>query len=214
MLQKWLLKIQFYFLSKPKFRKWTELEDKKYDFIQAIEDSKPELPEILFSYLSIALFVPVNFLKIPWQDVFEAFYKVHSLSSTVRDIPITSKQNKEKLEKDVWDYSGRLWYLYSNIIASAYGWTEKQIAKLSVDDALAYLQEILTEKQLMKEFAWSSSEIAYPYDDRTKKSKFQPLTRPYWMAKEKEVRQAPPIPKSLLPVGNWIKLDEKEKNDD
>lgn len=206
MLQKWLLKIQTYFLRKPKFAKWCRLEDRKYEVIEAIEGSSPNLPNIFESYLSVAFNIPVNFSKIPWQDALEAFYKLHSVSSTVRKIPITDNQNSKKSEKDVWDYSGRLWYLYANIIASAYGWSEKVISNLSVDDALAYLQEILTDKQLDKEFVWQTSEIAHPYDERTKKSKFSPLERPYWMVKPKVLRKAPAIPKALLPVGNVVRI--------
>jgi len=212
MLQRWLLKIQVYLLShkKPKLRDWCNREDRKYDFIQAVEDSKLTLPQTLFGYLSTALFVSVDFSKIPWQDVFEAFYKIHSASSDIRKIPITANQDKRKGDKDVWDYSGRLFYLYANIIASAYGWSDKAIANLPVNDALAYLQEILTDRQLEKEFIWQTTEIAYSYDNRTKKSKFLPLERPYWMIKPKEIRKAPAVPKSLLPVGNVIRIGRNE----
>jgi hypothetical protein len=211
MLQKWLLRVQIYLLRKPKFRKWTKLEDKKYEFIQSVEDSQPNLPETLFDYLSTALYFPVKYEKLYWKDAIESFYKIHGVTSTIRKIPITSNPSKLKSDKDVWDYPGRLWSLYLNIIAYAYHWTEKQIANLKVDDALAFIQEILTDKQLEKEFIWSTSEIAYPYDTATKQSKFQPLERPYWMVKTKSIRKAPPIPKSLLPVGNVVRLDEAKK---
>jgi len=211
MLQKWLLKIQIYLLRKPKFKKWTELEDKKYEVLKAVEDSILNLPEVLYGYLSTALRFKVNYSKIYWKDTIESFYKIHGVTSTIRKIPITSNQSKSKEDKDHWDYSGRLYYLYANIIASAYGWTEDQISNLDIDSALAYLQEILTDKQLEKEFIWMTSEVAYPFDKATKKSKFHPLSRPYWMVKEKAIRKAPPIPKSLLPVGNVVRLNEKTK---
>jgi len=211
MIQSWLLKIQVYFLRRPKFRVWAQLEDRKYDFIQAVEDSSNSLPEIMYGYLSTVLLFPVNFSKVPWQEVFKTFYRLHSLSSAIRKIPITANRDVNKETKDAWDYSGRLWPLYMNIIASAYGWTEKQIASLDVNNALAYLQEILTDKQLDKEFIWSTSEIAYPYDKTTKKSKFQALKRPYWMDKPRILPKSKPIPKSLLPVGNVMRLIPNEK---
>jgi hypothetical protein len=211
MLQKWLLKVQTYLLRKPKFKRWTELEDRKFSVIEAVEESAPNLPEILCNFLSTALRFHVDYSKVYWKDTIESFYKIHGVTSTIRKIPITSNQSKDKDSKDDWDYSGRLWYLYSSQIASSFGWTQEQISNLDVDDALAYLQEILTEKQLEKEFVWRASEIAYPYDKSTKKSKFSPLSRPYWMIKEKAAKKAPPIPKALLPVGNIVRLGETKK---
>jgi hypothetical protein len=208
MINTLLLKIQTHFFKKPKFKEWTLLEDLKYDFIKAAEDSALNLSEVLFAYLSAAFYFKVDYSKVYWKDTLLSFYKIHGVTSTIRKIPLTSNQSQTKTDKDIWDYSGRLWYLYSNLIASSYGWSQEQIAKLDVDDALAYLQEILTDRQLEKEFTWQTSEVAYPYDKTTKKSKFSPLSRPYWMVKDVVQRKAPPIPKALLPVGNIVRLHE------
>jgi len=147
-----------------------------------------------------------------WKDALEAFAYIHSVTVPDKTLPLISKQAESKNQKDTWDYSGRLWFFYSSIIASAFGWSTKQIASLSVREALAYVQEILTDKQLEREFAWSTTEVAYSYDKQTKKSKFVSLSRPYWMLpdidekKGKVVR----IPKSLLPVGTIITIDERK----
>jgi hypothetical protein len=210
MMQTWLLKIGVILLKKPKFRKWAELEDKKYDAIKAVEQAAPTLPEKFYAYLSTALFLKIDFDTVYWMDVVSAFTKIHSVTVPDVSFPLVSRHSEKKDKKDAWDYSGRLWYFYSNIIATAYGWTIEQIAKLSVSEALAYIQEILTEKQLEHEFVWSTSEIAYPYNKQTKKSKFSPLNRPYWMLPDfdkKPEKITVRIRKSMLPVGNIEKID-------
>jgi len=208
-MQTFLLKLAVYLFRKVTFKHWCLLEDKKYSCLQAVEDSSPDFPDLLADYLSTALYFKIDFSKISWEDTIFAFYKIHGVTSDIKKIPITSYKSEKKDKKDIWDYSGRLWYFYSNIIASAYGWSEKRIAKLDVSDALAYVQEILTERQLEKEFYWSTSEVAYVYDKATKKSKFSPMSRPYWMLPNPENKEKPKtasIPKSLLPVGNVINL--------
>jgi len=211
MLQTWLLRIGVCLLKKPRFRKWAELEDKKYDVIKAVEQVAPNLPDILYAYLSSALRVrPKDYNSVYWKDIMYAFSMIHRVTVPEVSLPLVSRHSEKKNEKDPWDYSGRLWFFYSNIIASAYGWTVEQIAELPVNTALAYLQEILTEQQLEREFVWSTSEIAYPYNKQTKKSKFSPLHRPYWMLPDMDVKKkVPAIPKSLLPVGNVVKIDVK-----
>lgn len=215
MLNKWLLRLGVYLLKRVTFKKWSELEDKKYNCLQAVEDSNPDFPDLLVSYLSTALYFPINYSKVSWTDTLQAFFKVHSVTSVKRKIPLTSYHSNRKDKKDAWDYSGRLWYFYCNLIASTYGWSGKAIASLEIDDALAYIQEILTAQHLEHEFIWSTTTIAYPYDEVTKKSKFSAMTRPYWMTGKSEdtkpVRKAAPVPKSLLPVGNVIELYDPKK---
>ena len=213
-MQTALLKLGVFLLRKVNFRRWAELEDKKYLFIQAVEDSNPNFSHLLVDYLSTALYFNVDFSKVFWEDTVKAFYEIHSVTSSVRKIPLTSRKSDKKNKKDTWDYSGRLWYVYCDAIASAYGWNEKVVAKLDVNDALAYIQEIFTNQYLDKEFLWSTTEIAYEYNKTTKKSKYVPLPKPYWMLpeiKDDKKRKSIAIPKSLLPVGNVINLyDPKE----
>ena len=92
--------------------------------------------------------------------------------------------------------------MWVNILAERYGWTFDTISNLDTDVALALIQEILTDKQLEKEFLWGMSEIAYPYNSQTKESKFSPLQRPYWMKAAPQEIKMVRIRKSMLPVGN------------
>jgi len=213
MFHTWLLKLETYLFRKPKFRKWATLEDRKYKVIKAAEKANEEFPQSVSDYISAALFVPINFSKVFWKDEVEAFFKLHNVTAPKSDLPLLHREPSTKSKTDPWNYSGRVWFLYSNMIAKAYGWTEKQIAKLKVEDALAYIQEILTDEQLEREFWHSLSELAYEYDKATKKSKFRPMQRPYWMQKdihEVEEKKLPKVPAHLMPMGVVINENKKE----
>ena len=215
MFHTWLLKIGVYLFRRPRFRKWAVLEDKRYNVIKAVEETNGGFPNLVHDYASTALYLPFNYEKVFWKDMLLSFIKIHSVTSPKTSIPIVSRSSNTKQEKNYWDYSGRLWFFYSNIIAAAYGWTVNQIAKLPVEDALAYIQEILTDAFLEKEFTHKLSELAYEYNKNTKKSKYRPLQRPYWMlpdfGKPLKARKHAPVPKTLLPVGNVISLQDEIK---
>jgi len=203
MLQTWLLRLGTIFFRRPKFRRWAVLEDRKYDAIKAVEQGAPDFPLFVFGYISTALTIcPKKFNKVYWQDALKAFLKIHSVTAPDASLPLVSLNSDKRSERDAWDYSGRLWYFYANIFASAYGWSEKQIAGLSVDAALSYMQEILTAEQFEKEFQHRLAETSYSYDKATKKSKYIPLPKPYWMvAKKKDVPKVISIRADMLPVG-------------
>lgn len=180
------------------FRKWLELENLKSKFVEAAE--KSNFPERVYAYLSAALDIPVNKLrKDGWENTVLSLMK--SISSyPLKQIPILVDAPKEKKEED-WSYEGRTWFYYSHLISSAYGWTLEYIASLDPNEALSYLQEILTSEYLQKEFAYGLSEIAYPYNASSKKSEYKPMTRPYWMRlKKKEIRKTR-MKRDLLPIG-------------
>lgn len=183
------------------FREWTEQEERKENILKAVRDRSDEFPTLLIEFVSTALRVPSHWIEdIPWNILVEAFYAI-LIRYPMVDIPITQPYKRDTESKEDWDYNGRNWYFYSNIIASRYGWTLEYISQLKVHDALATIQEILTQEQLDKEFQYSLSEIAYPYDRSTKKSTFQPMKRPRWMSpKIKEVPRFK-MPASFLPVG-------------
>ena len=109
---------------------------------------------------------------------------------------------KHKDEKEAWDYDGRPYAMYLNIIASAYGWTQKEIEKLDVDIALALVQEIITDEQLDREFLWSMSDRSYIYNYNTKSGKANPLERPHFMKVEVQAPKKTKILKSMMPQGN------------
>lgn len=104
-------------------------------------------------------------------------------------------------EEEPWDYEGRTWHFYSHLLAKHYGWTLEYISQLHPSDALAKIQEILTDEQLEREFQHSLSDVAYPYNSQTKKSEFHPLSRPFWM--RPKIKETPKIkiPAIYMPIG-------------
>ena len=188
--------------KEPRLRRWIELESYKEKIIKYAEEKNKDFPKVLLSYLSCALGVPYRFFEYAdWTRLVSAFFVCLNKSPQLK-LPITSPSTEKSKEED-WSYDGRTWYLYANIIAGHYGWTLEYISQLKVRDALAIIQEILVDEQLDKEFQYGLSELAYPYDARTKKSTFKPLPRPSWMRPraEPEKIQKTPIPVSMIPMG-------------
>lgn len=156
----------------------------------------------MISFLSTALNLSPNvFLQVPWWACIKAFNIVTTKNAPRIPLPLIVESDNKKLKEEGWNYKGRLWHMYSHLLAKSYGWTLEYVANLKIEEALAKVQEILTDEQLDREFIWASSEVAYPYDSRTQKSKFVPLTRPYWMRPIPILPKKTKILKSLMPVG-------------
>jgi hypothetical protein len=96
---------------------------------------------------------------------------------------------------------------------SKYGWTLENTENLYFNDAIAYIQEILIDEQLDKEWQWSLSEIAYQYNDALKKSEFKPLPRPSWMVGMNKIE--PPkverLPVGMMPQGLVMRWEQNEE---
>ena len=190
-------------------RKWLELEEIRENILEAAENGNIDnLALSLCSYISAALGISDNLLELPWFETAEAFNLIAVFCIPKYNFAILSPRPEEDEVKSSWDYEERTWYLWSHVLASAYGWTLEYIADIDFNDALALIQEITIDEQLKKEWEWGLSELAYPYNESTKKSQFHPLPRPHWMKETvivkpiKKVR----IPKSMLPVGIVRKL--------
>lgn len=188
--------------SRVKFRKWIELENIRNKAIDALKIGDGGVfATSLFSYLFFALDdkeIKVN--ELPWYEVTFAFDKLVMLNSPTIDFPMF-KGTPEDKEEASWDYEGRTFYLWAHLLSSAYGWNSEYIAELDIDDALAFTQEILVERQLDREWQWSLSEIAYPYNPSTKKSEYKPLPRPDWMTGKVKEPAKTRILKEHVPVG-------------
>lgn len=180
------------------------LEGLKEKVIEAVP--RGQFPELLLSYVGTALGVnPKWFEQADWIKVAELFYACLSKSPSVK-IPLTSP-TKENIKADPWSYPERTWPLYSHLLAQAYGWSLEQISQLQVREALSMIQEIMTDKQLEREFYYGLSEIAYPYNKNTKQHIFKPLDRPHWMSPTFNPKKDIPrfkIPVSMMPEGAVI----------
>jgi hypothetical protein len=119
----------------------------------------------------------------------------------VPDIQAPILFSQDDIKKQSWDYPHRIWYLWSNAFARAYGWTLDMIENLSLDDAIGLFQEIRFDEQMEREFYYGLSEVAYPYDKMTKKSEFHPMPRPDWMRPTIEELPKVMLEKFMLPIG-------------
>lgn len=150
----------------------------------------------------------------PWYETRDALSALLEENRVTLLVPLMRGMKKNS-EPPPWDYPERDWYYWVHAFASAYGWNMGTVADLEVDDAIALMQEIETERQLEREFEYSISEVAYPYDKASKKNRFKPMTRPGWMVvgtftmKPKKRK----ILKAWIPVGNVIKVNSDEDQD-
>lgn len=202
---------RFTHAHQPRFRRWIEIEELKDGFLRAAEDGS-ELPQALARLLSAALGVPLAiFPYIDWIRQFTVFNSICLKNLPLLSLPLLTEMEPRKSVRDPWDYPERMWYLYANVIAKAYGWSLRQISQLKVEEAVAIIQEILTDEQLQREFAWGLSERAFSYDPKSKQSEFHALPRPYWMRPKIDMKvKKTKIPKMLMPVGmvNYDAVDE------
>jgi hypothetical protein len=171
----------------------------------------------IYSYLSVALSVDIDFSILPWYEVVEAYLDIVALHRPFFEFPFLKTadlKTAEKQEKVPWDYEGRTWYSWSHMLAEAYSWSLEYIAELDIDDAIAHLQEIATSKQMHREWEWMLSNKSVTYDKRGKGS-FHDLSRPSWMGgKEKRTIadvDKVPIKRSMLPVGNVVRWSKDEQ---
>ena len=179
------------------FRTYLELESLKKNLVEAVETG--EFPDKVFAFLSTAS-VSCD-PKEKWQNTVFSFLKTVRESQPNPNLPLIKDSPKEKSKDAPWEYEGRSWAYWSHLLAKAYGWTLEYIGNLEFNDALARVQEILTDEQLDREFQYQLSEIAYPYNKSTKKSVFKPLPRPYWMKVSVEPPKMQKYRRDLLPVG-------------
>lgn len=189
--------------NRPPFKKWLLLENNKDKIFQAIAKKEEDFPDLVISFVAIALSIPVFILeRLRWDLLLYLFLAYLPKLSLDAELPILKPQVSDKpIKKPAWDYDGRTWHLYSHIIAQRYGWDLDKIAKLEVKEAMALVQEILTDEQLDREFLWSMSDKSYIYNYQTKSGRPNPLDRPYWMVEKAKGPTIVTMPKSMLPMG-------------
>jgi len=115
--------------------------------------------------------------------------------------PRKTKENKPQ-ETSSWNYDGRTLAIWIDTFAQNYHWSLSEILNLPLNTAIYLYQEIAINIQLKKEWEYSLTELAYPYNKNTEKNEFKPLQRPDWMAETADALiTVTKIPKSLLPFG-------------
>lgn len=198
-----------YEIKRAKLKVWLQLDEINFNLHEL--ESRDKLADLIYLYLSIATGISIEeWEKEPWYVSIEAYTKIVQVNLISKKLPILSSTDDKA--KAPWEYDGRTWYVWLHRLAKAYNWTTEYIAELDIDDALALLQEIIIDEQLQKEWEWGMSEIAYPYNQQTKKSEYKPLNRPSWMEEKKEPPKKTKIPISMLPIGNIIRYNNANES--
>ena len=202
-------------MNKPKrlkLRKWAELEGIRKAIREYAKDGI-YLPCVDLIYDTLRLCgVRGNFSKKPWFKTVEVYADCYQKNLPRLKFPILSGEGSD--ETVPWEYQGRDWYWWLNILAGKYGWEAGRVAEMDIDDAIGLYQEMEAQDQLEKEWEHGLSELAYEYSPATKKSKYKPLDRPKWMRMTKEMLKKKPVIKtkilaSMMPIGNIVNLDEE-----
>lgn len=200
-------------------RCWAACEDIRGQIDEQAEEGNVErICELIYQYIEQAN-DKQEWGKLGWLDVFNLFIETTNTNKVSIKLPIlTVKPKNGNKSKEPWEYDGRTWYFWLNLFAKHYGWSENEIAVLDIDTALALYQEIQLDKQMTDEWQYSLTELAYPYNPSTKKSKFKPLPRPEWMQRTNEnYKPKKPIKtmirKDMLPAGSIINLDMDDSGD-
>jgi len=190
-------------VERAKLRLWFDLEDMRTSLKEAAGKGDTQAVSlILCSYLSSASNEDIElFQNANWEEVAIAYAEITFLNAPLLHLPLFDYHDEKQVDTVSWEYEGRTWYLWVHTLAKAYGWTEEYISNLEIETGLALIQEPVVEEQLAKEWEWSLTELAYPYDKNTKTSKFNPLPRPGWMKSVAKKPKKTKLLKSMLPVG-------------
>lgn len=203
-----------YETSRAKFKLWIELEEIREKIFNAIEiEDTDGIGDNILLYVAKSLNIDVfSIMNVPWKDVASAYSILVAENFNIRILPFM-KVNRKNLddEREVYDYPGRIWYLYSHKLLREYGWKLSDVSELDVDDAFSLIQEILISEQLNKEWEWMLSDKSSGYDEVTKKHRFIELPRPDWMKPIPKPPKPVKIPRFMLPRGNVIKFTANGK---
>jgi len=165
----------------------------------------------LHQYLISAVEEQVNLGKANWLELLTAFFLIKRMNTVSVDLPMLMERIVARGPETPWDHPHRPFFMWVHLLATRYGWSLTEIESLWPEDAAMYVQEILVDEQLEREWEYSLSPVAYPADKKGK-VRFTPLTRPVWMRKAGPRKTK--IYKKLLPVGHIIDLSGIEDEDE
>lgn len=205
-----------YPVVRKKLRDWLSIEAIKNKILRLEKENFEELFTLLIDYVCAAFPVPREIVEnADWREIGVAFMEDQLANLPNKEFPIVHTKIKERHDVS-WDYEGREWYAWLHILSSAYSWKIEYVADLDIDDAIGLVQEIELRDQLEKEWQWGMSEIAYQFNENTKKSEFKPIPRPEWMLPVYDVKEPPKvlIPMSLMPQGLVLKWDDGQRHTD
>jgi hypothetical protein len=201
---------QEYVVVRARLGLYLTLETLQSDLAEAVkEDGSGTIADVLFRYLSASIqndFERGIFGQAPWYETINAFIRIASMNAVRGEFAILKHSKSSQLSVP-WNHPERLKISWIHIIAKAYNWTRENIENLWIEEALGFIQEIEADEQTNREFLHSLSDVAYPYDEASKKSKYTPLQRPLWMVVRDEESVKTRIDRRLLPIGPVHHID-------
>lgn len=196
---------------RPRLKQWIQLDELHSEIREATtRNDIQQLMDLVSEFLVVAFSNSSSevWLALEWEQVLTLLSDILVMNQIRIKLPLIDNNYEKQEKKDAWEYKGRAWAYWVNRLASSYGWTVDKIEALYIEDAVQLLQEILLDQQFKREWEWSQSEIAYPYDASTKKSVFKPLARPSWMKPIPEAPKTVKMLKSMMPLGNVINMND------
>jgi len=172
----------------------------------------------IFEFLRVSIpdLKATEFYLSPWYDAFYAYSQIedlnrlpHGVEFSILKFPASAHGRSVP-----WDNPLRSIIIWIHLIAKTYSWSRDEIENLWPEEAVAYVQEIMADEQMDREFVHMLSTVAYEYNKTTKKSQYRPLARPMWMMMQKVEDVITKLRKDFLPVGNVIYpkgIDERLK---
>lgn len=139
-----------------------------------------------------------------WMEIGVAFSLLQELNAIPEKIPMLRLAPSVSKRPVPWDYPGRNMVWWVHLIARAYSWSYSDILQLWPEEAAKFVQEILVDDQLDREFFHSLSEVAYAVN-KGGKARYVPLRRPMWMLTSGTLRKIK-IPKEALPKGEVVDM--------
>jgi hypothetical protein len=197
-------------ISRARLGRFLQLERHLSDLREAIkEKDSGGVVSAIHSYLSEATETEINISDMTWFDFYGLFLAIRGLNTLPRDLPMLKGAGFKRKDPFPWDHPARPFILWIHLIATAYGWSKTEIESLWPEDAAIYVQEILTDEQIRKEWEHSLSTVAHPLDKQGK-DQYRPLRRPSWMSPRPRKTR---IPRNMLPKGHIINISGVELDD-
>lgn len=190
--------------------KWLQLEEIKENLFTAVEEGNhPDFLAHLYQYLTTAVDIEKDWSKLPWIEIRDLFIEIEEVNAPTKPFPILQSSQRDKTAH--WGYEGRTWYFWLNLFLDHYGWNIESVKQLDIDDAIGLIQEILLSEQQRRDFIWTTTEVGYRYNPKTKKSRLEPLNRPDWMKQGIIVEEPKKIKirRDFLPVGKTVSWEER-----
>lgn len=197
-------------ISRARLGLFLSLERHLTDLRKAINGRNSGLAvQAILSYLQEATDKQIDIGDMPWYEFYSLFTQIRTLNTLSRELPMLKGSGFKRRDPVPWDHAYRPSILWIHLIATAYSWSLTEIENLWPEDGATYVQEILTDEQLRKEWEYMLSSVAHPRDKKGK-DLFTPLPRPSWMTSKPKKQR---LLRKMQPVGTIINISGIELND-